>query len=97
MMEKCLLCGLRTSNIPKCLTSETYVCVPCEDKYGSKKLIEKLKELDIKFSTEFIEHKKPFEGKVEYSGGTKEDVIDMIVGIIYQEDIELDEIKERMY
>jgi len=87
---------MNTANIPEIIISETYVCRVCEGKYGNK-LIDKLNSLDIKFNHDSNNNKeiKPFHAKIEYSGGTKEDITNIVCSIIDQEEI-YDEVKFRM-
>jgi hypothetical protein len=97
--EPCEICEELTINIPEGITSETYVCSVCEGKYGDK-LFKKLCDLDVKFNAETEdkeEESEPFEAHIEIKGGTKKDIINVIVSMMDANDVTLQEVEENMY
>lgn len=97
-MEKCVICKSKTINVYE--DTELPVCSPCDGKWGNK-LKDKIESLDLK--KEYIEMLKPtqseepFKASVSYSGGTKQDVINMIVGLMDSADVTIEELEENRF
>lgn len=96
--ERCLICNMETSNVFE--ETDLPICDVCKGKYGNK-LKQKIESLDLEeyyeqqLNKEIKEDAKPFEAKVSYSGGTKNDVIDMILGIMDSTNVTIEDLKSR--
>lgn len=88
---KCSLCGQHTV----CEYKGAKVCCVCCGKHNEKQLEKKLDQLEIEYDKEEESKSEPFKCHLEYSGGTKNDIVNMIMDLIDQHEI-WDEIRERL-
>lgn len=76
-----------------------FVCTPCEGKYGPKtRDVLKQRGFKLEFDSQHDKaEEKPFSCTLEYSGGTKQDIIQVILGLMDQENITLEDLEANQW
>jgi len=98
---KCKICKDETGDtFPYCEdkhNKDIFVCEVCKGKFGNK-IKNKLIDLDVEFEEEIKDMiVKPFTCTLKYEGGTKQDIINMIVNLMDVEHITLNQIEENRF